>query len=79
MPDQLKNYHGDTDWVKIIMALATASLFVLQGIGFKMHSTTKKQGRLKPFIEVMQKDDLVLILKTINDRLDAMEKQSIKD
>ncbi len=84
MPEELRNYHGDTDWVKIIMAASTAVLFVLQGIGFKMHETTKDQvsvihsnyvpaSEIMPRSEVMQKQDLVLMLKAINSRINSME------
>ena len=84
MPDELKNYRGNTDWVKIIMALSTAILFVLQGIGFKMHGDTENKvdiihsnyvpaKNIMPRHDVMKKDDLLFMLKTMQERIEKLE------
>ena len=91
MPDELKNKQGDVDWAKLILTMATAILFVLQGVGFTYHTNLKEKvdvihsnyveaAHIVPRGEynkdqdnLIPKDEVLILLKALNDRLDRME------
>jgi len=83
MPDQLKKPNGETDWTKFFMAMAAGAVVVMQSYGQLQHNQTReelnnihKEYIPRPEISAtmeVNKDNLKLVLKDIDDRLIKLE------
>jgi len=83
MPDQLKKPNGDTDWTKFFMAMAAGAVVVMQSYSQLQHNQTRNdikeihqeyipRPEMSKTMEV-NKDNLKLVLKDIDDRLIKLE------
>jgi len=83
MPDQLKKPNGETDWTKFFMAMAAGAVVVMQGYSQLQHTQTRDEIKdihreyiPRPEISAtmeVNKENLKLVLKDIDDRLIKLE------
>ena len=81
MPDFVKHSNGQIDYTKLFMGIATAILFLIQGLQsmhlISLSSKTVPRSELSATMQV-NKDNLKKVLADVNKRLNELEKETTK-